>query len=122
MAAVPGATTELPRGAELRADVVVVGAGPAGSSAAFWLSRAGLGADGLAGAAGRLRGGGLRPAGEGTGPGAPGGPAPRCRRPPVRALAAHRRRVPRHLLRPLRRGSDGGLDARLRVGVRSRRR
>jgi geranylgeranyl reductase family protein len=42
MAAVPGATTELPRGAELRADVVVVGAGPAGSSAAFWLSRAGL--------------------------------------------------------------------------------
>src|SRR4051812_49493356 len=42
MAAVPGVTTELPRGAELRADVVVVGAGPAGSSAAFWLSRAGL--------------------------------------------------------------------------------
>jgi geranylgeranyl reductase family protein len=39
---VPGATTELPRGAELRADVVVVGAGPAGSSAAFWLARAGL--------------------------------------------------------------------------------
>jgi geranylgeranyl reductase family protein len=39
---VPGAETELPRGAELRADVVVVGAGPAGSSAAYWLACAGL--------------------------------------------------------------------------------
>jgi geranylgeranyl reductase family protein len=39
---VGGVTTELPRGADLRADVVVVGAGPAGSSAAWWLARAGL--------------------------------------------------------------------------------
>ena len=37
----PGATAEL-RGAQPRADVVVVGAGPAGSSAAYWLARAGL--------------------------------------------------------------------------------
>src|SRR4051795_8782878 len=47
MAAVPGATTELPRGAELRADVVVVGAGPAAASGACWLSRAGLDVAGL---------------------------------------------------------------------------
>ncbi|TFV88340.1 geranylgeranyl reductase family protein [Blastococcus sp. CT_GayMR16] len=33
----PGTTTELPA-----ADVVVVGAGPAGSSAAYWLARAGI--------------------------------------------------------------------------------
>jgi geranylgeranyl reductase family protein len=37
-----GATTEEPRGDALRADVVVVGAGPAGSSAAWWLARSGL--------------------------------------------------------------------------------
>jgi geranylgeranyl reductase family protein len=34
-------TTEVPRGAERRADVVVVGAGPAGSAAAWHLARAG---------------------------------------------------------------------------------
>jgi geranylgeranyl reductase family protein len=34
--------TEEPRGGDLRADVVVVGAGPAGSSAAWWLAKAGL--------------------------------------------------------------------------------
>jgi geranylgeranyl reductase family protein len=39
---VPGATTEEPRGEALHADVVVVGAGPAGSSAAWWLARGGL--------------------------------------------------------------------------------
>jgi geranylgeranyl reductase family protein len=39
---VPGATTEELRGSALRADVVVVGAGPAGSSAGWWLARAGL--------------------------------------------------------------------------------
>jgi geranylgeranyl reductase family protein len=39
---VPTATTEVPRGADSRADVVVVGAGPAGSSAAWHLARAGL--------------------------------------------------------------------------------
>jgi len=38
---VPGTTAEL-RGAQPRADVVVVGAGPAGSSAAYWLAQAGL--------------------------------------------------------------------------------
>jgi geranylgeranyl reductase family protein len=38
----PTATTEVPRGADRRADVVVVGAGPAGSSAAWHLARAGL--------------------------------------------------------------------------------
>jgi menaquinone-9 beta-reductase len=32
----------LPSPAERRSDVVVVGAGPAGSSAAYWLARAGL--------------------------------------------------------------------------------
>ncbi|TFV65437.1 UNVERIFIED_ORG: geranylgeranyl reductase family protein [Bacillus sp. AZ43] len=37
----PG-TTPAPLGAAARADVVVVGAGPAGSSAAWWLARAGL--------------------------------------------------------------------------------
>jgi geranylgeranyl reductase family protein len=39
---VPERTTAGPRGAGLCADVVVVGAGPAGSSAAWWLARAGL--------------------------------------------------------------------------------
>jgi menaquinone-9 beta-reductase len=39
---VPGTTAGDLRGDELRADVVVVGAGPAGSSAAWWLARAGL--------------------------------------------------------------------------------
>jgi geranylgeranyl reductase family protein len=39
---VPGTTAGLPHGAQLRADVVVVGAGPAGSSAAWWLSQAGI--------------------------------------------------------------------------------
>jgi geranylgeranyl reductase family protein len=39
---VPTATTEVPRGADSRADVVVVGAGPAGSSAAWHLARSGL--------------------------------------------------------------------------------
>jgi geranylgeranyl reductase family protein len=39
---VPTATTEVPRGADRRADVVVVGAGPAGSSAAWHLASAGL--------------------------------------------------------------------------------
>jgi geranylgeranyl reductase family protein len=38
---VPSATTEVPRGADRRADVVVVGAGPAGSSAAWHLARSG---------------------------------------------------------------------------------
>ncbi|MGZ4508375.1 MAG: geranylgeranyl reductase family protein [Blastococcus sp.] len=38
----PGATTEEPRDGDLCADVVVVGAGPAGSSAAYWLAKAGL--------------------------------------------------------------------------------
>jgi flavin-dependent dehydrogenase len=38
---VPGTTTAAPLGAQARADVVVVGAGPAGSSAAWWLARAG---------------------------------------------------------------------------------
>ena len=38
----PGRTTALPLGADARADVVVVGAGPAGSSAAWWLAQAGL--------------------------------------------------------------------------------
>ncbi|MGY1801981.1 geranylgeranyl reductase family protein [Blastococcus sp. SYSU D00922] len=37
----PG-TTAAPLDADARADVVVVGAGPAGSSAAWWLARAGL--------------------------------------------------------------------------------
>ena len=37
----PGTTTAAPLGAQARADVVVVGAGPAGSSAAWWLARAG---------------------------------------------------------------------------------
>ncbi|SOD94237.1 geranylgeranyl reductase family protein [Blastococcus haudaquaticus] len=37
----PG-TTAGPLGADARADVVVVGAGPAGSSAAWWLTQAGL--------------------------------------------------------------------------------
>jgi geranylgeranyl reductase family protein len=36
------ATADLPRGTDLHADVLVVGAGPAGSSAAFWLARSGL--------------------------------------------------------------------------------
>jgi geranylgeranyl reductase family protein len=39
---VPGTTTAAPLGADARADVVVVGAGPAGSSAAWWLAQAGL--------------------------------------------------------------------------------
>ena len=39
---VPTATTQVPRGADRRADVVVVGAGPAGSSAAWQLATAGL--------------------------------------------------------------------------------
>jgi geranylgeranyl reductase family protein len=39
---VPAVTTAPPLGAEARADVVVVGAGPAGSSAAWWLAQAGL--------------------------------------------------------------------------------
>jgi geranylgeranyl reductase family protein len=39
---VPGTSTELPRSAASSADVIVVGAGPAGSSAAWWLARAGL--------------------------------------------------------------------------------
>jgi geranylgeranyl reductase family protein len=39
---VPGATTEESRGDALRADVIVVGAGPAGSSAAWWLASEGL--------------------------------------------------------------------------------
>jgi geranylgeranyl reductase family protein len=39
---VPGTTTQLPPGGRPAADVVVVGAGPAGSSAAWWLARAGL--------------------------------------------------------------------------------
>jgi geranylgeranyl reductase family protein len=39
---VPGTTTAPPLGASERADVVVVGAGPAGSSAAWWLAQAGL--------------------------------------------------------------------------------
>ena len=38
----PTATTQVPRGADRRADVVVVGAGPAGSSAAWHLASAGL--------------------------------------------------------------------------------
>jgi geranylgeranyl reductase family protein len=38
----PGTTTTAPLGAGVRADVVVVGAGPAGSSAAWWLAQAGL--------------------------------------------------------------------------------
>ena len=38
----PGATTERSAGAQQRADVVVVGAGPAGSSAAWWLAQAGV--------------------------------------------------------------------------------
>jgi geranylgeranyl reductase family protein len=38
---VPGLTTAPPLGAAQRADVVVVGAGPAGSSAAWWLAQAG---------------------------------------------------------------------------------
>ena len=42
MPAVPSTTTEGPRGGDRRADVVVVGAGPAGSSAAWHLARAGL--------------------------------------------------------------------------------
>ncbi|SNR48963.1 geranylgeranyl reductase family protein [Blastococcus mobilis] len=37
----PGTTTTPPLGAAQRADVVVVGAGPAGSSAAWWLAQAG---------------------------------------------------------------------------------
>jgi geranylgeranyl reductase family protein len=41
-AGVPGAMTEKSVRAQPRADVVVVGAGPAGSSAAWWLARAGL--------------------------------------------------------------------------------
>jgi geranylgeranyl reductase family protein len=36
------ATTDAPRGDELIADVVVVGAGPAGSSTAWWSARSGL--------------------------------------------------------------------------------
>jgi geranylgeranyl reductase family protein len=39
---VPGTTTAPPLGAHERADVGVVGAGPAGSSAGWWLARAGL--------------------------------------------------------------------------------
>jgi geranylgeranyl reductase family protein len=39
---VPGTATEVPRGAQPSTDVLVVGAGPAGSSAAYWLARAGL--------------------------------------------------------------------------------
>jgi geranylgeranyl reductase family protein len=39
---VPGATTAESARTQPRADVVVVGAGPAGSSAAWWLARAGL--------------------------------------------------------------------------------
>ncbi|HEY0125683.1 MAG TPA: FAD-dependent oxidoreductase, partial [Blastococcus sp.] len=38
----PGTTIAAPLGADVRADVVVVGAGPAGSSAAWWMARAGL--------------------------------------------------------------------------------
>jgi geranylgeranyl reductase family protein len=38
---VPGTTTAPPLGASQRADVVVVGAGPAGSCAAWWLAQAG---------------------------------------------------------------------------------
>ncbi|WP_324274484.1 FAD-dependent oxidoreductase [Blastococcus brunescens] len=38
----PGTTTAAPLGADAGADVVVVGAGPAGSSAAWWLAQAGL--------------------------------------------------------------------------------
>jgi geranylgeranyl reductase family protein len=36
------APADLPRDTDLHADVLVVGAGPAGSSAAFWLARSGL--------------------------------------------------------------------------------
>jgi geranylgeranyl reductase family protein len=39
---VPSALPEAPRDADLRADVVVVGGGPAGSTAAWWLATAGL--------------------------------------------------------------------------------
>jgi len=39
---VPGTSIAAPLGADARADVVVVGAGPAGSSAAWWMARAGL--------------------------------------------------------------------------------
>jgi geranylgeranyl reductase family protein len=39
---VPGTTTAAPPGASERADVVVVGAGPAGSSTAWWLAQAGV--------------------------------------------------------------------------------
>jgi geranylgeranyl reductase family protein len=39
---VPVTTTAAPVGTQARADVVVVGAGPAGSSAAWWLAQAGL--------------------------------------------------------------------------------
>jgi geranylgeranyl reductase family protein len=39
---VPGTSTELPLDAAPAADVIVVGAGPAGSSAAWWLARAGV--------------------------------------------------------------------------------
>ena len=38
----PGTTTAAPPGASERADVVVVGAGPAGSSTAWWLAQAGV--------------------------------------------------------------------------------
>jgi geranylgeranyl reductase family protein len=38
----PGSAADEPRDAVRRADVVVVGAGPAGSSAAYWLARAGI--------------------------------------------------------------------------------
>ncbi|MCW2741725.1 MAG: geranylgeranyl reductase [Blastococcus sp.] len=38
----PGTSTELPPSGGPPADVIVVGAGPAGSSAAWWLARAGL--------------------------------------------------------------------------------
>ena len=38
----PGSAADEPRDGLRRADVVVVGAGPAGSSAAYWLARAGL--------------------------------------------------------------------------------
>src|SRR6478609_9242707 len=41
-AGVPGTTTAESARTQPRADVVVVGAGPAGSSAAWWLARAGL--------------------------------------------------------------------------------